>query len=220
MFEGFSPDAAQFLVGLKEHNDPAWFEAHRPEYERHVLLPMRALVAEFGEWLEAEVDAGIETRPQVGRAIGRLRRDTRFSRDKRPYKETVWIIFRNRQAVMTTLGFFWELGVDRWVYGMGFYSAPPRVLQAIRERALAAPGRFLEAVAPLEDRPDFHVSGEPYLRTRLPDAPAPLVHWLDRKNLYVEGARPHDEVLYSRDLVGFLWDAWERLVPLYWFLRG
>jgi len=219
LFQGFSPVAVAFLAGLKEHNDPIWFEDHRADYERYIVEPMRALVSEFGDWFEAEVDAGIETRPQVGRAIGRIRRDTRFTSNKRPYKETVWVIFRNRRAVMTTLGFFWELGVDRWVYGMGFYSAPPPVLQAIRDRALAAPERFYAAVAPVEARPDLLVSGEPYRRTRMTGAPPRLVHWLDRRNLYVEGARPHDEVLYGRGLVDFLWDTWEHLVPLYRFLR-
>lgn len=41
-----------------------------------------------------------------------------------------------------------EFGVHRWVYGMGFYSAPPRVLQAIRDRALAAPECSYAAAAP------------------------------------------------------------------------
>ncbi len=219
MFQGFSPAAVTFLAGLKEHNDTTWFEDHRSDYERFLVQPMRALVTEFREWFEAEVDAGIETRPQVGRAIGRIRRDTRFTGDKRPYKETVWVIFRNRRAVMGTLGFYWELGVERWAYGMGFYSAPPRVLQAIRERALAAPERFCDALAPIEERRDFEVQGQPYHRSRMAGAPARLVHWLDRRNLYVDGTRPHDEILYGPGLVDFLWDSWRRLVPLYWFLR-
>jgi len=180
---------------------------------------MRRLVREFSDWMNHEVDAGIESRPQVGRAIGRLRRDTRFSRDKRPYKESVWIVFRNRRAVMTTLGFYWELTAAGYVYGMGFYSAPPRVLRAVRERALSEPARFRESVAPIKARSDLQASGEPYHRSSMPGAPEDLRFWLDRRNLYVEAARPHDDVLHSRALVDLLWDAWADLVPLYRFLR-
>lgn len=221
-FQGIPPEAVDFLAGLSLNNNTAWFESHRSYYERFVVQPMRSLVVEFGEWFEAEIDAGIETRPQIGRAIGRLRRDTRFTQDKRPYRETVWIIFRNRRAVMTTLGFYWELTPARYLYGMGFYSAPPLVMHAVRERALAAPDRFLAAVAPIEARPEFHVAGERYRRTTMPGPGTPerLAFWLDRRNLYVEASRPHDDVLRSPALVDLLWEAWSRLVPLYRFLRG
>lgn len=219
LFEGFTSEAIAFLAGLAANNEVGWFESHRPEYERFLVAPMRALVGEFGEWLEAEVDAGMETRPQIGRAIGRMRRDTRFARDKRPYKETVWIVFRNPRAVPTMLGFYWELSPTRYVYGMGFYSAPPAVMRAVREQALAAPERFYAAVAPIEARPEFEVSGEPYRRTSMPGAPERLRFWLDRKNLYVNVSRSHDDALFSRALVSVLWDAWERLIPLYRFLK-
>ena len=226
-FRGFSPQALEFLTGLQANNDTAWFEAHRADYDRFVLGPMRALAAEFGEWFEAEVDAGLDTRPVVGGAIGRLRRDTRFSSDKRPYKQSVWLVFRNRNTVMGNLGFYWDLSPSRYCYGMGFYSALPRVLRSIRERALDNPDRFraavaglLEAAPPSGTGSPFDIEGEPYRRSSMPGAPEDLVRWLDRKNLYVEAGRPHDPTLASRDLVALLWDAWERLVPLYWFLRG
>lgn len=218
-FEGIPREAVDFLRALARNNDTAWFDRHRPEYDSYVVEPMRRLVREFSDWMNAEVDAGIESRPQVGRAIGRIRRDTRFSRDKRPYKETVWIIFRNRRAVMTTLGFYWELTTTGYLYGMGFYSAPPRVLRAVRERALAEPAKFREAIAPIGARPELRASGEPYRRSSMPGAPEDLRFWLDRKNLYVGASRPHDDVLHSRALVDLVWDAWDGLVPLYRFLR-
>jgi uncharacterized protein (TIGR02453 family) len=219
-FRGFPPQALAFLTGLRANNDTAWFEAHRADYDRFVLGPMRALAAEFGEWFEAEVDAGLDTRPVVGGAIGRLRRDTRFSSDKRPYKQSVWLVFRNRDAAMGNLGFYWDLSPSGYCYGMGFYSALPRVLRSIRERALDNPDRFRAAVAGLDTDPPFNIEGEPYRRSSMPGAPPDLARWLDRKNLYVEAGRPHDSTLAGRDLVALLWDAWERLVPLYWFLRG
>ncbi len=219
-FRGFSPGAVAFLAGLRERNDVAWFEVHRPEWERLLLEPMRSLAAEFTEWFPAEVDAGIDVRPRVGGAIGRLRRDTRFTDDKRPYKEAVWLFYRNKRAKVPTLGFFWELNLKGYIYGMGFYAAEPRVLRAIRERALDRPERFSSAIAPVETSPDLHVSGDRYRRSQMPGAPERIAYWLDRKNLYVEAERPHDDILYSPALTDLLWEAWGRLVPLYRFLKG
>jgi uncharacterized protein (TIGR02453 family) len=219
-FRGLPPPAGEFLAALRENNNTAWFEERREDYERFLVEPMRALAAEFGEWFEAEVDAGLDTRPQVGRAVGRIRRDTRFTADKRPYKETVWIIFRNRRAAMGNLGFYWELTPVRYVYGMGFYSAPPGRLVALREEARADPERFLSLVRPIEACPELTLSGNRYQRTQMPGAPPELVKWLDWKNLYVDAARSHDDLLAGRGLVDLLFDTWQRLAPLYRFLRG
>jgi len=40
----FSTATLTFLRGLKRHNDGAWFEAHRAEYEAHVKRPMGELI--------------------------------------------------------------------------------------------------------------------------------------------------------------------------------
>lgn len=218
-FSGLVPEAVEYLRQLAQHNDTGWFAANRQRYDQLIVEPLRALVGEFAEWMHHEVDPGMEVRPQIGRAIGRIRRDTRFSRDKSPYRDSVWVVFRNRAVALNSLAFYWELTTRDYLYGMGFYAAPPRILRAVRERALAAPERFLEVIAPAEARPEFQVAGERNRRTALPGAPERLVHWLDRKNLYVSVHRPHDQALFGRGLVDLLWDAWSDLVPLYQFLK-
>lgn len=85
-FDGFSPDTLAFLRELRDHNEKAWFDAHRGRYERHVRGPMRALVGE----LEGLFGPGRLFRPN---------RDVRFSKDKRPYKESVAATVGGRDAV-------------------------------------------------------------------------------------------------------------------------
>jgi uncharacterized protein (TIGR02453 family) len=84
-FEGFPPEGLAFLAGLAEHNEKAWFDAHRAEYERGLLEPARDFVDAIGPELEA-VHPGIHADPRVNGSIMRINRDTRFSKDKRPYK--------------------------------------------------------------------------------------------------------------------------------------
>jgi len=50
-FAGFRPAALKYLRALAKHNERAWFEVHRPEYEQEVLGPMREFVDEIDDRL-------------------------------------------------------------------------------------------------------------------------------------------------------------------------
>jgi uncharacterized protein (TIGR02453 family) len=80
-FTGFRPDALQFLADLAEHNDRAWFQPRKAEYERLLKEPMEALVAALDERFAAR---GIPLQAGPKRAVFRIYRDTRFSKDKSP----------------------------------------------------------------------------------------------------------------------------------------
>jgi uncharacterized protein (TIGR02453 family) len=82
-FAGFSPDAIQFLADLAENNDRAWFQPRKAEFERLLKEPMEAMIAALAERLAAR---GVPMRADPRRSPFRIYRDTRFSRDKSPYK--------------------------------------------------------------------------------------------------------------------------------------
>ena len=72
-FTGFPPDALEFFVELEANNDRTWWHANRARFEASVRDPMRAMLDE----LEAE---------RGSFRVLRMNRDTRFSRDRTPYK--------------------------------------------------------------------------------------------------------------------------------------
>jgi uncharacterized protein (TIGR02453 family) len=81
--EGFRPEAIQFLADLAEHNDRAWFQAHKSEYERLIKEPFERLVEDLaGRFAARRLPLDADPR----RSIFRIYRDTRFSKDKSPYK--------------------------------------------------------------------------------------------------------------------------------------
>ncbi len=82
-FRGFDPAAIEFLAELAANNDRAWFQPRKADYERLVKEPLEALVAELAERLDAR---GIPLHADPKRSIFRIYRDTRFSKDKSPYK--------------------------------------------------------------------------------------------------------------------------------------
>jgi uncharacterized protein (TIGR02453 family) len=90
-FPGFQPEAIQFLVDLAEHNDRAWFQPRKAEYERLLKEPMEALVAALDERFAAR---GIALQADPKRAVFRIYRDTRFSKEKSPYKTNIGATMR------------------------------------------------------------------------------------------------------------------------------
>lgn len=82
-FEGFRPAALQFLADLADNNSREWFQPRKAEYERLVKGPMEALCVALAERFEA-LDLPLQADP--AKSIFRIYRDTRFSKDKSPYK--------------------------------------------------------------------------------------------------------------------------------------
>jgi uncharacterized protein (TIGR02453 family) len=85
-FRGFSRDALQFLVDLALNNDRAWFQPRKADYERLLKEPLEALIADLAIELEAR---DIPLRADPKKSPFRIYRDTRFSKDKSPYKTHV-----------------------------------------------------------------------------------------------------------------------------------
>ena len=82
-FAGFPPEGIQFMADLAANNDRAWFQPRKGEYERLVKEPMELLMVALAERFEAR---GIPLVADPKRSPFRIYRDTRFSRDKSPYK--------------------------------------------------------------------------------------------------------------------------------------
>ena len=120
-FSGFDPAALSFLRDLGEHNDRAWFEAHRADYEGLVLRPARELVVALGGRL-ARLAPGLHPDPRVNGSILRLNRDARFSADKRPYKTHLDLWFWEGDGPSRGCsGFFLRIEADRVGYGAGMH---------------------------------------------------------------------------------------------------
>ena len=87
-FTGFPQDGLQFLAELEENNERPWFEANKARFEEGLLQPAVAFVEIIGKRLQEEISAGIQYDPRTNGSgsLMRIYRDTRFSKDKTPYK--------------------------------------------------------------------------------------------------------------------------------------
>src|SRR5579864_6503748 len=95
-FSGFSPDALAFLRALKRNNRREWFQPRKEKYDALIKAPMLQLVDALNHELERFAPQYI-TLPQ--KALYRIYRDTRFAKDKTPYKTHVSAIFPGSNAI-------------------------------------------------------------------------------------------------------------------------
>ena len=82
-FGGFEPEAIQFLADLAQHNERAWFQPRKAEYERLLKVPLEWMIEDLAARL---AERGVPLRADPRRSPFRIYRDIRFSRDKSPYK--------------------------------------------------------------------------------------------------------------------------------------
>jgi len=126
----FSADALKFLRGLKRNNDREWFQARKPNYERELKAPMLALVGEINEAMLKFAPENVQP-PQ--KAMMRIYRDIRFSKDKRPYKTNVAAWWARAGLEKTSGGgYYFHISPDEVVIAAGVYMPEREQLLAIR----------------------------------------------------------------------------------------
>lgn len=114
-FRGWPPAALEWFRGLEADNSRAWFQANRRTYDEAVRQPLESLLAE----VEAEFGEGKVFRPN---------RDTRFSKDKTPYKTQLAALL----AVEGGGGWYVQLSKEGLLVGGGLYHPERERLARIR----------------------------------------------------------------------------------------
>lgn len=129
-FAGFPPEAPQFFRGLARHNKREWFQPRKALFEEKVKEPMRQLVEGLNGELRKFAPAYV-TDPD--KAIYRIYRDTRFSKDKTPYKDHIAASFHRRSADgHGDAGYYVAMSHKESAIGGGIYMPQPEALLAIR----------------------------------------------------------------------------------------
>lgn len=146
-----TPATFAFLRELARNNRKAWMDANRERYETHVVGALRGLVAQLAPSLTA-LDAAFETSGRFGRNLSRINRDTRFAKDKSPYRTRVYVTF-SRGGAKDGAQFFIGIGED---VSLGF-----RCYGGAKDSVLRTLGPVRAA-----DNPEFLQEARRHLRRR------------------------------------------------------
>lgn len=214
-FEGFTRDTFAFFMEIAFNNDAAFFEANRERYKKSVHQPLLEL-SEGLVSLIREIDPQFVTTPS--RTLSRIRRDTRFTRDKSPYRDHMWLKFLREDEYKENIwAFYFSIHPDEYSYGMGMYDANKPFMEAFCARALALPTQLAEAYAAAEG---FTLGGEDYKRLPHPNAPESVAPWVNKRHFYLEHRDPDVTKTMSPELLTEVLEGYKRLIPLYNFIRN
>jgi len=138
-------DFTLFFEELKKNNHKEWFDKNRNRYEQSVKKPFRALVEELMELISVRYPH-FNTNPS--KAIFRINRDIRFSKNKEPYKLNVAAIFNHAGTRDESgPGFYLHLGEEELFTGGGMYMPDKEQLYKIRQEILYNHHDFKKASA-------------------------------------------------------------------------
>ncbi|MBP7390233.1 MAG: DUF2461 domain-containing protein [Chitinophagales bacterium] len=127
----FNIDFFKFFDGLKKNNNKEWFDKNRSIYENEVKLPFRQLVTDVTAKMSKDVP---ELNQNISKAVFRINRDIRFSKDKSPYKTNVGaILSRTGTKDQVYPGFYMHFGADDCIVGGGKYFCEKEELKKIRQ---------------------------------------------------------------------------------------
>ncbi len=145
-FLSFQPTLTQFLDDLAQNNNRDWFNQQKRRYESDVLQPvmhfiraMKPRLMEISPYLMVEAK-------KVGGSMFRIHRDTRFSKDKTPFKTHIGIRFPHREFKQSTgPGLYMHISSQNVYLAIGVWHPETGSLNKIRAKIDKDPHGWLEA---------------------------------------------------------------------------
>jgi uncharacterized protein (TIGR02453 family) len=129
-FAGFPSEGMQFLSDIERNNKREWFQPRKSIFEDSVKQPMRALVAALNAAMK---DFAPDHVNEPDKAIMRFYRDTRFSKDKSPYKTNIAANFPRKGGERHEgAGYYLSVSHKAVAIGGGVYMPMPETLLALR----------------------------------------------------------------------------------------
>lgn len=165
-FNGFPPEGFDFLEELAQNNNKTWFNDHKAAYEKYLLAPAKDFIVVLGERLQSIAPRiQIDTRTNGQGNLMRIYRDTRFSKDKSPYKTNIAGIFWEGTGKKTANpGFGFHMGVKGMELMAGMFAFSKEQLAAYRA-AVDGPGsgsELQDILNRLGERGGYGLVGEHY----------------------------------------------------------
>lgn len=195
----FDPATIRFLEELSRNNNREWFAQNKSRYEEQVLDVALRFIDSMQDPLHAMAPHFVAQATRVGGSLMRVYRDTRFSKDKLPYKTNIGIQFRHEQARdVHAPGYYVHIAPGDVFVGAGMWRPDSDSLRAIRERIVAKPAEWRRASRDKAFRRNFRLEGESLIRPpRGFDGDHELIDDIKRKSFIGVRALPAEAPLGS-----------------------
>ena len=220
MFQGFPEETEQFFLDIRFHNSAEFFHQEIARYRKDVQAPFYALIEELVPTM-LDIDPQMETRPY--KILSRLRRDTRFSRDKTPYRDHLWTWFhRAAEPRDQSVGYWFEFGPGNLSWGLGTWGDNRPLMDRMRREFAAKPREYTELLRGCHFKEHHLVLfGDFFRRITIPESIPPELepcYRLKRVGISQESADLREAA--SRDVLEHIRSDYMAMAPVYRMLRG
>ncbi|MBN2499581.1 MAG: DUF2461 domain-containing protein [Anaerolineales bacterium] len=221
-FKGFPKETRQFYQDLAQNNNRLWFQDHKQDYVRYIQNPAQDFIEVMGEKLRS-IAPRITADPDMNRgSIMRIYRDTRFSKDKTPYKTNLGVILHEGPRRKTeSPGFYFHLDPESVWIAVGMWIFPKDFMLAYRDAVVDDKlGSELDAaLLKINKAGDYKIGAQKY--KRLPrgcDPEHPRTTLLFNKGMWVETPPVSWDVVHSPELIDATFERYKNGAPLHHWL--
>ena len=191
-FRGFPADALAFYRELTADNTRTWWQANKARYDTAVKEPFARL--------------GDEVRDEFGPLhLFRPHRDTRFAKDKTPYKTAAGAVTESEGGT----SYYVQLSADGLYLGVGYYRMATDQLLRYRDAVAGEEGEAFAAAVAAVRKAGYEVGGD-----ALKTAPRgfakdhPRIELLRHKGIYVGKLFAPAKWLSTRTALDRITDTW------------
>jgi uncharacterized protein (TIGR02453 family) len=220
-FKGFPKDFFGFFEDLNNNNNRAWFNQNKNRYYESVVNPISEFIVCMAPRLK-KISRHYKADPKPhGGSMFRIYRDTRFSKDKTPYKTNAGVQFRHEAGKNAHApGFYVHLAADGLFFGGGIWTPPSPQLSLIRDYIADNARSWARIVNSKKVREAGGIKGDSLKRPpRGFDAEHVHIEDLKRKSFYVMSEADASAALRA-DFIDEVTEAFRRAAPLNRFITG
>ncbi len=207
-----------FLDILSENNNREWFAENKHLYEEakaDLFVMIAELIKEF-----AAIDPQYSADTEPKKALMRIYRDVRFSKNKDPYKKNYGIAFDVKGYGPNTPSYYLHIQPGSCFFGVGFWQPETQVLKMIREEIDYNASEFLSIIEADDFKKTYRLSQEDKLKK------APKGYEIDHPQLellklksFIAIYNIDDKEFFKPTIVNKLKTAFEIIQPFVLFLR-
>ncbi|CAN5137725.1 DUF2461 domain-containing protein [soil metagenome] len=193
MVSYFTSGSLKFLRDLAANNERAWFQANKERYLGSVQEPALQLIEDFAPRLAKISKHFVADSRTQGGSLFRIYRDTRFSKDKTPYKTHVAMSFGHEAGRdVHAPGFYLHVEPANSYVGVGLWRPEAAAARSIRQAIADDPAGWKRAAHGKAFTTSYTSDGESLTRPPQGFPPDhPMIEDLKRKD-FIGGARLTD----------------------------
>jgi len=209
-------ETIQFLKDLKKNNDREWFNANKEKFiaaNDNFMQFVQGLISEVSKF--DKTVTGLEAK----NCVFRIYRDTRFSKDKTPYKTHFGATLLGKGTGCGIAGYYFHLEPGDSFLAGGVHMTEPQNLKAIREEISSNGKTFLKIINDKSFKDNFKIEGEKLAKVPQGfDKDDPMGDYLKYKELMIHHAVGDKEIL-NEDFTSNCIQVFKAMVPFNKFVN-